>query len=126
MTLECKSRFGKSVNPETVRNVLRKHKHHGRVPQRKPCTTTQTDKLGWHLLKCMEGSQQNIGKMYFLLMKENFTFSDRMATKTFDGNEIQQCMSRIYGLLSNMEGVTKLFGAAWQVLVSGTQILLMV
>ncbi|GFU65823.1 retrovirus-related Pol polyprotein from transposon 17.6 [Trichonephila clavipes] len=36
MTLQCKSRFGKSVNPETVRNVLRKHKHHGRVPQRKP------------------------------------------------------------------------------------------
>ncbi|GFV68180.1 HTH_Tnp_Tc3_2 domain-containing protein [Trichonephila clavipes] len=36
MTLQCKSRFGKSVNPETVRNVLRKHKYHGRVPQRKP------------------------------------------------------------------------------------------
>ncbi|GFY22130.1 HTH_Tnp_Tc3_2 domain-containing protein [Trichonephila clavipes] len=36
MTLQCKSRFGKSVNPETVRNVLRKRKYHGRVPQRKP------------------------------------------------------------------------------------------
>ncbi|GFU22085.1 hypothetical protein TNCV_4300661 [Trichonephila clavipes] len=24
------------VKPETVRNVLRKHKYHGRVPQRKP------------------------------------------------------------------------------------------
>ncbi|GFT82910.1 HTH_Tnp_Tc3_2 domain-containing protein [Trichonephila clavipes] len=36
MTLKCKSRFRKSVNPETVRIVLRKHKYHGRVPQRKP------------------------------------------------------------------------------------------
>ncbi|GFW78713.1 HTH_Tnp_Tc3_2 domain-containing protein [Trichonephila clavipes] len=36
MTLQCKSRFGKSVSPETVRYVLRKHKYHGRVPQRKP------------------------------------------------------------------------------------------
>ncbi|GFX59643.1 hypothetical protein TNCV_3754081 [Trichonephila clavipes] len=36
MTLQCKSRFRKSVNPENVRNVLRKHKHHGRVPQKKP------------------------------------------------------------------------------------------
>ncbi|GFV12238.1 transposable element Tcb1 transposase [Trichonephila clavipes] len=36
MTLQCKSRFRKSVNPETVRNVSRKHKYHGRVPQRKP------------------------------------------------------------------------------------------
>ncbi|GFS97847.1 transposable element Tc1 transposase [Trichonephila clavipes] len=34
MTSQCK--FRKSVNPETVRNVLRKHKHHRRVPQRKP------------------------------------------------------------------------------------------
>ncbi|GFX26883.1 transposable element Tcb1 transposase [Trichonephila clavipes] len=37
MTLQCKSRFGKSVNPETVRNVLRKHKYHDKVHQRKPC-----------------------------------------------------------------------------------------
>ncbi|GFV64643.1 HTH_Tnp_Tc3_2 domain-containing protein [Trichonephila clavipes] len=36
MTLQCKSRFGKSVNPETVRNVLRKQKYYDRVPQRKP------------------------------------------------------------------------------------------
>ncbi|GFU56353.1 HTH_Tnp_Tc3_2 domain-containing protein [Trichonephila clavipes] len=36
MTLKFKNRFGKSVNPETVRNVLRKHKYQGRVPQRKP------------------------------------------------------------------------------------------
>ncbi|GFT69734.1 HTH_Tnp_Tc3_2 domain-containing protein [Trichonephila clavipes] len=36
MTLQCKSMFGKSVNPETVRNVLRKHKYHGKVPQKKP------------------------------------------------------------------------------------------
>ncbi|GFW32961.1 transposable element Tc1 transposase [Trichonephila clavipes] len=36
MTLKSKSRFGKSVNPETVRNVLKKHKYHGRVPHRKP------------------------------------------------------------------------------------------
>ncbi|GFW70026.1 hypothetical protein TNCV_1404791 [Trichonephila clavipes] len=35
MTLQCKSRFRKSVIPETVRNVLRKYKYHGRVPQRK-------------------------------------------------------------------------------------------
>ncbi|GFV47894.1 uncharacterized protein TNCV_3415111 [Trichonephila clavipes] len=35
MTLQCKSSFEKSVNPETVRNVLRKHKHLDRVPQRK-------------------------------------------------------------------------------------------
>ncbi|GFT27691.1 hypothetical protein TNCV_3570631 [Trichonephila clavipes] len=39
MTLQCKSRFGKSVSPETPRNVLRKHKYHGRVPQRKPYTS---------------------------------------------------------------------------------------
>ncbi|GBL99125.1 hypothetical protein AVEN_64120-1 [Araneus ventricosus] len=36
LTLKGKSRFRKSVNPETVRNVLRKHKYHGRVPRRKP------------------------------------------------------------------------------------------
>ncbi|GBM91396.1 hypothetical protein AVEN_204269-1 [Araneus ventricosus] len=36
LTLKCKCRFRKSVNPETVRNVLKKHKYHGRVPQRKP------------------------------------------------------------------------------------------
>ncbi|GFX94693.1 HTH_Tnp_Tc3_2 domain-containing protein [Trichonephila clavipes] len=36
MTLQCKSRFGKSVNPANVRDGLRKHKYHGRVPQRKP------------------------------------------------------------------------------------------
>ncbi|GFY09230.1 HTH_Tnp_Tc3_2 domain-containing protein [Trichonephila clavipes] len=36
MTLKCKSRFGKYVNPETVKNVLRKHKYRGRVPQRNP------------------------------------------------------------------------------------------
>ncbi|GFX81563.1 transposable element Tc1 transposase [Trichonephila clavipes] len=36
MTLQCKNGFVKSVNPETVRNVLRKHKYHVRVPQRKP------------------------------------------------------------------------------------------
>ncbi|GBM21390.1 hypothetical protein AVEN_264824-1 [Araneus ventricosus] len=35
LTLKCKSSFRKSVNPETVRNVLRKHKYHGRVPRRK-------------------------------------------------------------------------------------------
>ncbi|GBL99310.1 hypothetical protein AVEN_47866-1 [Araneus ventricosus] len=35
LTLKCKIRFRKSVNPETVRNVLRKHKYHGRVPGRK-------------------------------------------------------------------------------------------
>ncbi|GBL89087.1 hypothetical protein AVEN_255224-1 [Araneus ventricosus] len=36
LTLKCKSRFWKSVNPETIRNVLKKHKYHGRVPRRKP------------------------------------------------------------------------------------------
>ncbi|GBN19952.1 hypothetical protein AVEN_205410-1 [Araneus ventricosus] len=36
LTLKCKSGFRKSLNPETVRNVLRKHKYHGRVPRRKP------------------------------------------------------------------------------------------
>ncbi|GBO45167.1 hypothetical protein AVEN_62607-1 [Araneus ventricosus] len=36
LTLKCKCRFRKSVNPETVRNVLEKHKYHGRVPRRKP------------------------------------------------------------------------------------------
>ncbi|GBM43440.1 hypothetical protein AVEN_18607-1 [Araneus ventricosus] len=36
LTLKCKSRFRKSVNPETVTNVLRKLKYHGRVPRRKP------------------------------------------------------------------------------------------
>ncbi|GBN36838.1 hypothetical protein AVEN_251451-1 [Araneus ventricosus] len=36
LSLKCKSRFRKAVNPETVRNVLKKHKYHGRVPRRKP------------------------------------------------------------------------------------------
>ncbi|GFX02146.1 hypothetical protein TNCV_1750311 [Trichonephila clavipes] len=36
MTLQCKSRFEKSVNLEIVRNVLRKHKYPGRVSQRNP------------------------------------------------------------------------------------------
>ncbi|GBN90376.1 hypothetical protein AVEN_43785-1 [Araneus ventricosus] len=36
LTLKCKCRFRKSVNPETARNVLRKQKYHGRVRQRKP------------------------------------------------------------------------------------------
>ncbi|GFV71150.1 HTH_Tnp_Tc3_2 domain-containing protein [Trichonephila clavipes] len=53
MTLQNKSRFGKSVNPEAVRNVLRKHNYHGRVPQGKPYISKQKDKLGWRLLKCM-------------------------------------------------------------------------
>ncbi|GFX24996.1 transposable element Tcb1 transposase [Trichonephila clavipes] len=35
MTLQCKIRFGKSVNPEIVRYVLRKHMYHDRVPERK-------------------------------------------------------------------------------------------
>ncbi|GFY33282.1 transposable element Tc1 transposase [Trichonephila clavipes] len=36
MTLQCKSKFGKSGNPETVRNDLRKHKYHAIEPQRNP------------------------------------------------------------------------------------------
>ena len=36
LSLECNRRLGKSVCTETVRNVLRKHKYHGRVPRRKP------------------------------------------------------------------------------------------
>ncbi|GBN10390.1 Transposable element Tc1 transposase [Araneus ventricosus] len=36
LTLKCKSSFRKSVNPETVGNVLRKHKYHSSVPRRKP------------------------------------------------------------------------------------------
>ncbi|GFU56712.1 hypothetical protein TNCV_1822401 [Trichonephila clavipes] len=41
MTLQCKSRLGKSVNPETVRNVL-KHKYLKESPR----AAKQTDKLG--------------------------------------------------------------------------------
>ncbi|GFT54913.1 uncharacterized protein TNCV_4888661 [Trichonephila clavipes] len=48
-------------------------------------------------------------------------FSDWMARFKFWWNQ-----SEIYGLLSNIEGVTKLSAAAWQALVSGTYILLMV
>ncbi|GBM16868.1 hypothetical protein AVEN_99760-1 [Araneus ventricosus] len=52
-TLKCKSRFRKSVNPETVRNVLRKHKYHGRLPRRKPyISKVSNERLDWHLLKC--------------------------------------------------------------------------
>ncbi|GBN90007.1 hypothetical protein AVEN_15763-1 [Araneus ventricosus] len=36
LSLKCKSRFRKSVIPETVRNILKTHKYHGRVPRRKP------------------------------------------------------------------------------------------
>ncbi|GBO30684.1 hypothetical protein AVEN_211103-1 [Araneus ventricosus] len=36
LTLKCKSRFRKSVNPETVRNALRKLKYHVRLPRREP------------------------------------------------------------------------------------------
>ncbi|GBN02277.1 hypothetical protein AVEN_238159-1 [Araneus ventricosus] len=36
LTLKFKSRLRKSVNPETVRIVLKKHKYYGRVPRRKP------------------------------------------------------------------------------------------
>ncbi|GBL75493.1 Transposable element Tcb1 transposase [Araneus ventricosus] len=36
LTLKCKSRFRKSVNPETVRNVLRKLKYYDRLLRRKP------------------------------------------------------------------------------------------
>ncbi|GFV46021.1 transposable element Tcb2 transposase [Trichonephila clavipes] len=47
MTLLCKSRFGKSVNPETVRNVLRKHKYHSReYLKERPISAKQIDKLG--------------------------------------------------------------------------------
>ncbi|GFW02490.1 hypothetical protein TNCV_2455061 [Trichonephila clavipes] len=49
MALQCKSRFGTSINPETVRNVLRKRNYLGRVPQRKPYISKkkkkQIDKL---------------------------------------------------------------------------------
>ncbi|GFU37339.1 transposable element Tcb1 transposase [Trichonephila clavipes] len=41
MTMQCKSRFGKSVNPETVRNVLRKDKYRGRVAQKSPTANRQ-------------------------------------------------------------------------------------
>ncbi|GFX51912.1 HTH_Tnp_Tc3_2 domain-containing protein [Trichonephila clavipes] len=54
MTLKCKSRFGKSVNPETVRNVLRKHKYHGRVPQRNP-----------YISKANRQARLTFAKMYF-------------------------------------------------------------
>ncbi|GFY13277.1 transposable element Tc1 transposase [Trichonephila clavipes] len=55
MTSQRKSRFRKSVNPETVRNVLRKHKYHGRVPQRK-------------LYICKENRQARLAfaKMYWI------------------------------------------------------------
>ncbi|GBN45902.1 hypothetical protein AVEN_208283-1 [Araneus ventricosus] len=36
LTLKCKRRFRESVNPETVRNVLKKKNYYGRVPRRKP------------------------------------------------------------------------------------------
>ncbi|GFY25491.1 HTH_Tnp_Tc3_2 domain-containing protein [Trichonephila clavipes] len=53
MALQCKSRFGKSVNPESVRNVLRKQVS-WQSTSKKPCIVKkQIDKLGWHLLKCM-------------------------------------------------------------------------
>ncbi|GBM03096.1 hypothetical protein AVEN_14592-1 [Araneus ventricosus] len=45
LTLKCKCWFRKSVNPETVGNVLRKHKYHGRVPQRKPCISKANRKV---------------------------------------------------------------------------------
>ncbi|GFT43083.1 transposable element Tcb1 transposase [Trichonephila clavipes] len=53
MILQCKSSFGKkkSVNPETVRNVLRKHKYPGRVLQRKPYISTANRQA--RLVKCM-------------------------------------------------------------------------
>ena len=44
LTLQCKNRFGKSVNPETVRNILRKHNYRVRVPQIKSYISKENQK----------------------------------------------------------------------------------
>ncbi|GBL64137.1 Transposable element Tcb1 transposase [Araneus ventricosus] len=36
LTVKAQQRFNKSVNPETVQNILRKYNFHGRVARRKP------------------------------------------------------------------------------------------
>ncbi|GFX58350.1 hypothetical protein TNCV_205371 [Trichonephila clavipes] len=123
MTLQWKSSFGKSVNAEPVRNVLKKNisitaEYH----KERPTSAKQIDKIDWRLLKYMTGSQQNIGKEYFLFDESKYNIFGSYGKQKFHGNQIQQCMSKNYGLLSNMEGVAKLSGATWQTLVSGTYI----
>ena len=59
LTLQCKSRFGKSVNPETVRNILRKYNYRARVPQRKP-----------YISKANRQARLTFAKMYMKQPKE--------------------------------------------------------
>ncbi|GFY33610.1 transposable element Tcb1 transposase [Trichonephila clavipes] len=127
MTLQCKSRFGKSVNPETVRNVSRKHNTiEAEYLKRKPYTS-----------KANRQARSAFAKMYVKQPTEyweNVIFVDESKYNSFGSDNKQKVwrkpntamhVEKIYGLLSNIEGLTKLSGAAWQALVSGIYILLM-
>ncbi|GFX98898.1 HTH_Tnp_Tc3_2 domain-containing protein [Trichonephila clavipes] len=103
MTLKCKSRFGKSVNPETVRNVLRKHKYHGRVPQRKPYISKANRQARLAFAKMYVKQPTKIWENVILVDKSKYNIFKSDGKQKFGGNQIQQCMSKIYGLLSNME-----------------------
>ncbi|GFV22584.1 transposable element Tc1 transposase [Trichonephila clavipes] len=107
MTLQCKRRFRKSVNPEILRNVLRKHKYHGRVPQRKPyiskvnrqaCNIRQPTEY-WENVVFVEESKYNIFRSDG---KQNFW---RKSITTMRVKNLRPTIE--YG------GVTKLSGAAW-------------
>ncbi|GFW05848.1 HTH_Tnp_Tc3_2 domain-containing protein [Trichonephila clavipes] len=81
MTLKCKSRLEKFVKHETVRNVLRKYKYHGRVPQSKP-----------YISKANKQARLAIAKMYEsqpTKFWENVIFVDESKYNIFelDGKE---------------------------------------
>ncbi|GFV28051.1 transposable element Tc1 transposase [Trichonephila clavipes] len=105
MALQCKSRFGKSVNPETIRNVLRRHNYHGRVPERKPyfSKANRQARLVFAKMYVKQSTEYWENVIFVDESKYNFFGSDGKQ-KVWGGHQIQQCMSNIYGILSNMEG----------------------
>ncbi|GFX66307.1 transposable element Tcb1 transposase [Trichonephila clavipes] len=111
MTLQCKIRFGKSLNSETIRNVLRKHRHHGRVPERKPYISKANRQARLAFAKMYVRQPTEYWENVIFVDESKYNIFGSYGKQKFGGNQIQQYMSKkIYGLLSNLEEVTKLSG----------------
>ncbi|GFU28087.1 HTH_Tnp_Tc3_2 domain-containing protein [Trichonephila clavipes] len=112
MTWQCKSRLRKLANPETVRNVLKTLVYHGRVPQRKPYISKGNRQARLAFAKIYVGQPSEYW-VNIIVDESKYNNSRSDVKQKVWWNRMQQCMSKIYGLLSDMEGVTKLSGAAW-------------
>ncbi|GBN95342.1 hypothetical protein AVEN_28516-1 [Araneus ventricosus] len=83
LTLKCKSRFRKSVNPETVGNALRKHKDHGRVPRRKPYISKANRKARLAFAKMYVKQPTEFWENVIFVDERKYNISDRMVNKRF-------------------------------------------